>query len=81
MLKLPRTYPGCAYDTDLPIEWVADMTRRGFDPRYQFVWAYPKGSVLGIPYPLTPRAAHKFLSRVRNAPFYLDQWQLCQEPK
>jgi len=81
MLNLPSTHPRCAYDTALPQDWVNLMTCQGFDPRYNFVWAYPRGSIFGIPYPLTPRGAHKFLSRTRNASFYIEQWQLCQEPK
>jgi hypothetical protein len=78
MINLPSTYPRCAYDTALPQEWVNLMTRQGFDPRYQFVWAYPKGSVFGIPYPLSPRAAYKFLVRnAGKAQTTLLTWSLC----
>jgi len=73
-LSLPTTYPTVAYDTALPQPWVDDLISRGFDPRGVFVWAYPPTYIFGIPYPLTPIAAHKFLSRTPNATFYIAAW-------
>ena len=44
------------YDTALPQEWVEIMIGKGFDPRGQVVWAYPRGYVCGMPAPLTADA-------------------------
>ena len=65
----------CTYDTALPQPWVNTMTASGFDPRYEVVWGYPKGSCLGFPLPLTPRAAHKLASRVGNVELHLQVWR------
>lgn len=48
--------PQVPYDTALPQDWVNLTTARGFDPRGQVVWAYPQGTVWGLPMPLTTEA-------------------------
>lgn len=59
-----RLYPGIACDTALPQGWVNSCRdAEGFDVRPCVVWAYPAGSVLGIPYPLTAAAADFLASR------------------
>lgn len=68
----------CSYDTALPQPWVNKITALGFDPRGQVVWGYPKGSIFGIPVPLSPKAAHKLLSRAAtlhlDAEYLLAAW-------
>lgn len=48
--------PQVTFDTTLPQGWVDDVTDRGFDPRGQVVWAYPQGTIFGLPMPLTEEA-------------------------
>ena len=48
--------PQAAFDTALPQDWVNLTTARGFDPRGQVVWAYPRGTLFGLPMPLTQEA-------------------------
>ena len=48
--------PQVPYDVALPQDWVNHITDRGFDPRGQVVWSYPKGTVFGLPMPLTEEA-------------------------
>ena len=48
-------YPDVTYDTALPQGWV-DVTTVDFDPRRNVVWGYPKGSVMGLPLPVTTEA-------------------------
>ena len=48
--------PQVPYDIALPQGWVDDVTDRGFDPRGQVVWAYPQGTLWGLPMPLTVEA-------------------------
>ena len=48
--------PQVPYDTALPQGWVNHVTSQGFDPRGQVVWAYPKGTIWGLPMPLTTEA-------------------------
>ena len=48
--------PQAAFDTALPQDWVNHIISQGFDPRGQVVWAYPKGTVWGLPMPLTEEA-------------------------
>ena len=48
--------PQVPYDTALPQDWVNEVTSKGFDPRGQVVWAYPQGTVWGLPMPLTVEA-------------------------
>jgi hypothetical protein len=51
-------YPNITYDTALPQEWVNAMQQEAeFDPRGCVVWGYPKGTVMGIPLPITREAA------------------------
>jgi hypothetical protein len=68
----------CPYDTALPQPWVNKITDTGFDPRGTVVWGYPKGSIFGLPIPLTPISAHKLLSRAalfhHTASFLLAAW-------
>jgi len=40
-----QTYPGAAFDTALPQQWVNRMADRGFDVRGHFVTLYPKYSI------------------------------------
>ena len=49
-------YPDTTYDTALPQDWVNAVTKQGFDPRPVVVWGYPKGSIFGMPLPLTVEA-------------------------
>lgn len=48
--------PQVTFDTALPQDWVNHITKMGFDPRGQVVWSYPKGTVFGLPMPLTQEA-------------------------
>ena len=48
--------PQVTFDTALPQDWVNHIISQGFDPRGQVVWAYPKGTVWGLPMPLTEEA-------------------------
>jgi hypothetical protein len=75
---MTRIYPSCSYDTALPQPWVNEMQASGFDPREQVVWAYP--NVFGCPYPLSPRAAHKILSRAPHPTFQIELWKECGLP-
>ena len=36
--------------------WVNHITKMGFYPRGQVVWAYPHGYIYGMPMPLTEEA-------------------------
>ena len=56
-------YPTTVFDTALPQEWVNRVTKEGFDPRSTVVWGYPKGSIFGLPLPLTAEAEQE-LERV-----------------
>lgn len=53
---IARVAPQVTFDTALPQGWVNHITDRGFDPRGQVVWSYPKGTVFGLPMPLTQEA-------------------------
>ena len=53
---IARVAPQVTYDVALPQGWVNHITDRGFDPRGQVVWSYPKGTVFGLPMPLTQEA-------------------------
>lgn len=53
---IDRVAPQVPYDVTLPQDWVNLTTARGFDPRGQVVWAYPKGTLYGIAMPLTTEA-------------------------
>lgn len=53
---IARVDPQVPYDVALPQGWVNHITSLGFDPRGQVVWAYPKGSIWGMPMPLTTEA-------------------------
>ena len=57
-------YPDTTYDTALPQDWVNAKVRQGFDPRPVVVWGYPKGSIFGLPLPLTVEAEAE-LKRMR----------------
>lgn len=48
--------PQVTFDTALPQDWVNHITKMGFDPRGQVVWAYPRGTLFGLPMPLTEEA-------------------------
>jgi len=49
-----RVFGGMTYDYALPIEWLRRFEKlTGLDPRGHFVWLYPKGSMAGIPGPIT----------------------------
>ena len=48
--------PQVPYDVALPQDWVNHITKTGFDLRGKVVWAYPKGTVFGMPMPLTEEA-------------------------
>lgn len=63
--------PQVAYDTALPQEWVDRVTRKGFDPRGQVVWAYPHGYICGMPMPLTEEARRTL--HVLQEPLWEDQ--------
>lgn len=52
-----RLYGSLKYDHALPQTWVDAMYQRGIEARGRFVWHYPKGSLHGMPLPLTLEAA------------------------
>ena len=72
----------CTFDTALPQDWVNEITAAGFDPRGEVVWGYPKGSLGGLPIPLSAIAAHKLLSHKQHfsARFLIDTWYTCGVP-
>jgi hypothetical protein len=49
-------YPGIAYDTALPQQWVDLVRTYDFDPRGTVVWLYRDGDIFGRPQPLTSDA-------------------------
>lgn len=53
---IARVAPQVTFDTALPQGWVDEVTSKGFDPRGQVVWAYPQGTIWGLPMPLTVEA-------------------------
>ena len=53
---IDQVRPQVPFDPTLPQDWVNLTTERGFDPRGQVVWAYPKGTAWGLPMPLTTEA-------------------------
>ena len=53
---IDQVRPQVPFDPTLPQVWVNHTTKLGFDPRGQVVWAYPQGTVWGLPMPLTEEA-------------------------
>lgn len=41
------------FDCALPQTWVNDAALKGHDVRPHFVWAYPKGDIWGLAFPIT----------------------------
>ena len=52
-----RLYGHLTYDTALPQHWVDACLIHEYDPRGNFVWVYPEGSIMGQPAPLYAEAA------------------------
>lgn len=73
-----RMWPGVTFDTALPQPWVNAIMAEDaywvgcdhgkFDPRGQIVWGYPKGSLFGLPLPLTIEAMCFLYSNANNIP-------------
>ena len=52
-------YPGLTFDTALPQLWLDNWTGKEYGAvLFGTVWAYPKGYLMGLPFPVTEEANH-----------------------
>jgi hypothetical protein len=68
-----RLFPGLTFDCALPQDWLNQFPGDQYDTvRSGTIWAYPQGSIFGIPVPITEQAADTIHA---IDPFWIEHWE------